>query len=324
MQSSFDIQPGAGRLVAIVVTCNRLAQLQAAIASLCASPEAELSAIVVVDNGSTDGTLDWLENLNDMRLHLLPLGENLGGAGGFEAGMRYAMDQLSPDWLLLMDDDSRPKPRALAHFHATPRNAAEAWAAAVTYPSGEICELNRPSCNPFWHVSSFLGTLTRGRAGFHISNATFVTSESCAIDVASFVGLFVSRNIVDRIGYPDPSLFIYGEDVLYSLALREAGGQIQFDPNLGFEHDCASSLPGRSVFSPVWRAYYYHRNKILIYRCVSGILFWPILALFLLKWSFLQRHYGADAPAFRMLLRRAIRDGIKGDTSLSFAEVQAI
>ncbi|MEJ1991477.1 MAG: glycosyltransferase [Maritimibacter sp.] len=319
-----DISGGAGRLVAVIVTCNRLAQLQAAIARLCAAPEAELSAIVVVDNGSDDGTWAWLNAQSDPRLHLLELGENRGGAGGFETGMRHAMDRLSPDWLMIMDDDARPKPGALTHFHSAPRDQVAAWAAAVTYPSGEICEMNRPSQNPFWHTRRFFGALVQGRRGFHISDAEFTGPEICDIDVTSFVGFFISAPTVRQIGYPDPELFIYGEDVLYTLALRRAGGRMKFDPNLGFEHDCKASEPGSQVFSPVWRAYYHHRNKIMIYRQVAGPLFWPILSLFLPKWLLLQHRYGPEAPIFRTLLKRAIRDGIKGDTSRSFDEVRAI
>ncbi len=322
--SSNAPQTGAGRLVAIVVTCNRLPQLQQALARLLAAPPSELSAVVVVDNGSDDATAAWLAEAPEARLHVLRHEVNLGGAGGFEAGMRYAMTRLSPDWLLLMDDDSRPKPDTLARFHAHPREGAEGWAAAVTYPDGTLCELNRPSRNPFWHLRSFVGALLFGRRGFHISDDEFNGPKPCPIDVTSFVGLFLSRRAVEMVGYPDPALFIYGEDVLYTLALRRAGGLMKFDPDLGFEHDCAASLPGQKVFSPVWRAYYHHRNLIMIYRQVSGPLFWPIVALFLPKWLLLQRRYGAEAPAFRALLRRAFRDGLRGDTSITLAEVQQI
>ncbi len=50
----------AGRLVAVVVTHNRLDKLKDTLARLLESPLAELAALVVVDNASSDGTGDWL------------------------------------------------------------------------------------------------------------------------------------------------------------------------------------------------------------------------------------------------------------------------
>ena len=105
-----------GRIVAVVVTHDRLAQLQVTLARLLASDPAHLAAVLVVDNASPDGTRDWLAGQGDARLHVLRMAVNGGGAGGFAAGMRHAMAHLAPDWVLVMDDDARPEPDALARF----------------------------------------------------------------------------------------------------------------------------------------------------------------------------------------------------------------
>jgi GT2 family glycosyltransferase len=317
-------EPGAGRLVAVVVTYQRLPQLQTTLARLLAAPPRHLSHVVVVDNASTDGTGDWLAIQTDPRLVVHQLPRNLGGAGGFEAGLRLAVEQLDPDWLLITDDDGRPMEDTLARFHAVPRDGSAAWAAAVYYPSGKLCELNRPTLNPFWNLRTFFGALFSGRKGFHVTDADFAGTATRPIDATSFVGFFVSRKTVDRVGYPDPNLFIYGDDVLYTLGIRRAGGTIAFDPTLRFEHDCESSRPGRKIYDPVWRAYYHHRNIIFVYRRAAGPLFWLVMPLILARWAMLPREYGDDAPAFRALLRRAIRDGFRNDTSASLADIRAI
>ncbi|GKY86555.1 glycosyltransferase [Sinisalibacter aestuarii] len=315
---------GAGRVAAIVVTFQRLPQLTATLERLFATAPEHLAHIVVVDNASADGTGEWLATQDDPRLSVVTLPQNMGGAGGFEAGMRFAVETLDPDWLLVMDDDARPSPGALERFHAVPRGGHEAWAAAVFYPSGNLCEMNRPTRNPFWSPRAFLGALLSGRQGFHVSDTDYASGSASQIDAASFVGLFVSRAAVAKVGYPDPSLFIYADDVLYTLGIRKAGGTIAFDPTMRFEHDCESSQPGRKIYDPVWRAYYHHRNIIFVYRQAAGVLFWPVMLLFLIRWTFLARDYGAKAPAFRTLLRRAIHDGLRGDTSASLGEVKAL
>lgn len=316
---------GAGRLVAVVVTYQRLPQLKATLQRLFASAPEHLAHVVVIDNASTDGTAEWLSAQNDPRLVIHKLSRNIGGAGGFAEGMRLAVERFDPDWVLVMDDDARPEPGALQRFHAVPRSSHQAWAAAVYYPSGRLCEMNRPTRNPFWHPSTFLAALFGGRSGFHISDDEYSNPAPAQIDAASFVGLFISRDVIAQIGYPDASLFIYGDDVLYTLAIRKAGGTIAFDSAIRFEHDCESSRPGGTkIYDPVWRAYYHHRNIIFVYREAAGPLFWAVMPLMLIRWKLQTRHYGAEAPAFRVLLRRAVRDAFRRDTSATLAEIQAL
>lgn len=314
-----------GRLVAVVVTYQRLPQLKATLARLLETSPSHLDKVVVVDNASTDGTSAWLEEQTDPRLLAHTLPDNLGGAGGFAAGMKVAVEALDPDWIVVMDDDARPDPGALARFYQAERAGQDAWAAAVYYPSGRLCEMNRPTKNPFWHLKSFFGAMFDGRKGFHLTDSDYEAGQNTQIDAASFVGLFISRQAIAKVGYPDPALFIYGDDVLYTLGIRKAGGQIAFDPTIRFEHDCESSQPGGlKIYDPVWRAYFHHRNIIFVYRKAAGILFWPVMALILLKWRGYPRHYGADAPAFRALLKRAIHDALRNDTSATLAEIRAI
>ena len=103
------------KLGAVVVTYNRRDQIEETVARLLAEP---LDVLVVVDNGSTDGSRAFLRGVGDPRLDLIESPENIGGAGGFETGLRHMRDVHDPDWVILMDDDGRPEPGALATFRA--------------------------------------------------------------------------------------------------------------------------------------------------------------------------------------------------------------
>ena len=306
----------AGRVVAVVVTYNRLDQLQKTLARLLEAAPADLAQVVVVDNASTDGTQAWLATQSDARLDVLRSARNLGGAGGFETGMRHAAAQHAPDWILVMDDDARPQPSALAQFQATAPADAWAVAGAVFHPDGRICDINRPSINPFWHARIFWRTaLGGGRDAFHLSAVAFdADAPTRDVDAASFVGLFVARAGWETAGFPDSSLFIYGDDVLYTLGLRQAGGRIVFDPAVRFEHDFTTLTGGVQRFAPLWKVYYHHRNLMMVYRRAAGVFFWPALLVILPKWLSKARHYGAEAPVFRTLLRRAIWHGLRQRT----------
>lgn len=313
------------RLVAVVVTHDRLAKLRVTIDRLLLAGPEQLQAVVVVDNASTDGTGRWLATRADPRLDVLRSTANLGGAGGFAAGLRHAVARHDPDWLVVMDDDARPDPGALAAFHARPRPDDVAWAAAVFFPDGRICEMNRPSVNPFWSLRVFAQTLIRWRDGYHIPYQAYAADRPRPIDLTSFVGLFLSRRMIRAAGYPDPGLFLYGDDVIYTLGLRRMGFRILFDPALRFEHDCSTfDDDRRRVFRPLWKVYYTYRNGLIMYHRAAGPLFWLLVPLLAVKWHLAAGRYGTDRATYLRLTRRALRDALRNRTGLSHAAVLAL
>ncbi|SFC04070.1 glycosyltransferase [Tropicimonas isoalkanivorans] len=291
---------GACRIAAVVVTFNRLEHIRKTLERLDMEG---IDHVVVVDNGSTDGTREWLETQRSPRCDVLLTEGNLGGAGGFARGMAHARDHVGAEWTVLMDDDGRPAPGALARFRQHDWQTADAVAAAVFYPDGRICDMNRPLRNPF--------AKGRRQRGFRIDDAAYdAGAPSLPIDMATFVGLFLSRRALEAMDGPDPRLFIYGDDLIHTLRLSQAGCRIVFAPSIRFEHDCATMSDATKTYRPLWKVYYHHRNGILLYRQAAGPLSWGLLALRAPKWWLAGRHYGADAPEYRRLLRKALADGI--------------
>lgn len=305
------------RLVALVVTHNRLDQLKVTVARLLAEA---VEAVVVVDNASTDGTAEWLAGVRESRLQVMTMARNLGGAGGFAKGLAEVAQRHDPDWTVLMDDDARPRPGACADFLSRDLDGWDAIAAGVYYPDGRICDMNRPSRNPFWHLADFLRTLTGGREGFHVGDEAFTPERAevpHAIDATSFVGFFLSRQGLRRGGLPDERLFIYGDDVIYTLNLVKRGGRIGFLPAIRFEHDCSTYVPkGGDIYRPLWKVYYNYRNSLMAYRVAAGpVLFWPVLLMAAVKWRLRARHAGADRATYLALWRLALRDAVFRDLS---------
>lgn len=320
---SEELDQTQGNLVAVVVTYNRLSQLQITVDHLLNSAPEHLHAVVIVDNASTDDTATWLAAQIDPRLRIHRSEINSGGAGGFETGMRIAMDEFDPDWLVLMDDDGRPQPGALTNFHRLDLVKWDAVAAAVYDTRGEICDMNRPSRNPFWHLKVFLRTGLRlgGRSGFHLDPSNYAETDPVEIDITSFVGFFIRGEAVKRIGYPDASLFVYGDDGIYSLSLRKSGGRIAFHPEIPFEH-ALTTFQGKNLrFHPLWKIYYYHRNLLLLYRAASGPLFWLVLLVILPKWALKARHHSGEKRVFARYMWRAIAHGLLRHTNVSHSDV---
>lgn len=314
-------------IAALVVTHQRQAQLRITVERLLAE---DLDRVLVFDNGSQDGTADYLRGLDDPRLKVVLNPDNLGGAGGFARGMRLLAEEMDPDWLVVMDDDGRPRPGSIAEFRAALAQGRvgdwDAVGAAVLTPAGEVCEMNRPYRNPFWHRAEFLRTLTGGgRRGFHLDDAAYAEGAApVAVDMSSFVGLFLSRAAVARAGYPDERLFIYGDDQLYTLQMRRKGLRIGFLPWLRFEHDTASIKGGQLVLRPMWKVYYMYRNALVAYRVAAGPWFWPLLPVLAVKWRSHAGRYGADGARYRRILRRAFADGLTGQMGRTHGEIVAL
>ncbi len=326
MTPSGDERRNGIRLAAIVVTFNRLLQIKRTVARLLEEP---CDRIFIIDNGSNDGTREWLETLTDDRIRAICAPGNLGGAGGFELGLRKAVELDDPEWMVIMDDDARPDPGCLSEFLEKDLSKWDAISAAVYLKDGRICEMNRPTINPFWHMPTFMRTLAgslvgKSRGGFHIPDEAY-ESDAIEIDATSFVGLFVSRETIQKVGYPDGSLFIYGDDVLYTLGLRKAGMRIGFLPDLRFEHDYNRAFNGKvGLYSPIWKAYYTARNGLLVYRFAAGVMFWPAFLFILLKWVSAGRHYGDGRKAYYRMMWHGVKDGLGGKRSRPHSEITSL
>lgn len=80
------------KVVAVVVTYNRKKLLEENIKALLEQEDKDFD-ILIVDNSSTDGTQEMVEKYKTDKLKYINTGKNLGGAGGFNFGVRQAIKQ---------------------------------------------------------------------------------------------------------------------------------------------------------------------------------------------------------------------------------------
>ncbi|MCC6137932.1 MAG: glycosyltransferase [Bdellovibrionaceae bacterium] len=302
------------RLGAVIVTFNRLEKLKITVQKTL---EQSLDVVLIINNKSTDGTEEWLNSIkaSDPRLKIFHLPKNVGGAGGFEFGFREIRDNHPADWLVCYDDDAYPCPGTIESFRALQLAPdVGAVAAAVMDAEGGVAEMNRPSLNPFASFKFFIKTVFAGRDGFHLPDAVFYKETEMYIDVSSFVGLFLRTDLLKtELGLPRGELFIYADDVLYTLKLRQLGYKNLFLSRLKFVHDCGSVKAGsahfRHPFQPLWKVYYTYRNNIEVFRQISGILFLPIFLLKLCSWLLCARYYDNKKLYFSFLFT-AVKHGL--------------
>lgn len=202
-------------IIAVVVTYNRRELLKRNIA--CLRLNTPVSSIVVVNNGSTDGTGAWLDEQEDLTvIHQ----ENVGGSGGFYRGIQYAY-QAGADWIWCMDDDVFPRPDCMEHLLPYTHEPEVGILAPRRLMEGQIFTNDFQKVNldnPF--TSMYQQKLKKQ-----------VVNGPVDICGTAFEGLCISRKAVAEIGLPNKELFIFCDDTDYCLRVVLAGFRILYIPS---------------------------------------------------------------------------------------------
>ena len=204
----------------VIVTFNRADLLTRMLDGLAAQTRVP-DAVYVIDNASTDHTREILTARREhpgLPLHVTHSEENLGGAGGFRLGVRLAHGA-GHDRIWLVDDDVVPARDCLEVMLATD----EPCLAAIREDLGgrvvEKAALDFDLRNPLAirpKRASVDGTFTDRQA----------MPQRVELQNVSFEGFMFRREVVDTIGLPDASYFIFYDDVDFAVRARRAGYRI--------------------------------------------------------------------------------------------------
>lgn len=258
-------------VVAIVVTYNRKTMLIECINAII--NQTMQCDIIVVDNASTDGTKEFFQHSDIIgdrqnQIHYLRLEENTGGAGGFHYGLKYAIEH---DWdrFWLMDDDAKPEPDALKNLLSSAgQNNTIYGSVAVGIKNGK-----KLLCWPAGIINRKKGNFTEDYDSLNeIEEVTGIP----------FIGFLIHRSLVGRIGLPNRNFFIYSDDQEYCERAKKNGAKLIIIKNSMINHPLPMDgiifrfqnikIVYRSL--PLWKIYYYVRNKIIIGRKYYGFRLW--------------------------------------------------
>jgi len=218
--------------------------------------------VLIVDNASTDGTLNLLKEkgfLEKSLFELLALNDNTGGAGGFYAGMRYALEQ-DADWVWMMDDDAKPHINALEELMKIAKEPQHVYGSLA---------VNQEHTSWQMELLGDAQIVTRLKADI---------PAKAQVKMLPFLGFMVHRELVEKIGLPDAEFFIAADDVEYSVRAQKQGAKIYIAGNSQIEHPSSYpyyvnflGLRFTCIAIPPWKRYYDVRNRILIAKKYFGM-----------------------------------------------------
>jgi GT2 family glycosyltransferase len=210
--------------------------------------------VVCVDNGSTDGTPDAVEQEHP-EVELVRNGANLGFAGGNNAGIRRALER-GADWVLLLNNDAVAEPGLV---DALERAAAQRPDAGVL--ACKVVFADRPDTLEYAGASfhPLLGYSGRQRGYGQTDDGRY--DELRDVGRATGAAMAVSRAAIESAGLLDERLFAYVEDVDWCLRIHAAGFAIVFVPLARVRHHGGASTGGRVSPSAL---YYNARNTLAV------------------------------------------------------------
>lgn len=249
------------KIAAVVVTYNRKKMLKECIEALLNQTASNLD-LLVVDNASTDGTKEVVTAFESQRVKYFNTGNNLGGAGGFQYGVKEAME-LGYDYLWLMDDDSIPTTTALEELLKVARKVRNFGflVSKVLWTDQTMCNMNIPKVSLNRKLNDFNG-------------------DPKQVIMGTFVSFFVSSEVVTKVGLPIKEFFIWADDLEYSRRISRQYPSY-FVPLSVVIHKCKSNNGSNIVTDTPQRFNRYsyaYRNEVYLYRR-EGIAGWIHLAL---------------------------------------------
>ena len=230
------------KVIAVVVTYNRRALLSECVTAL-RNQTRPLDAILIINNGSTDDTEQWLTKQSDL---FFINQNNLGSSGGFSTGINWAYKN-NYSWIWCMDDDGYPKNDALENLLDADDGSLRLMNCAV---------IDKEDKKSFvWKTQQY----------------KTIDEVNCKLIEGighPFNGTMLHRRIVERVGVPKPKYFLWGDETEYyyrivrrnHIPVCTVANSIHYHPSTAF------SIKKDWDYGSGWKMYFYIRNRFYIHQ----------------------------------------------------------
>jgi GT2 family glycosyltransferase len=244
----------------IIVNWNGRAHLETCIGSLLRQTLAGIE-IVLVDNGSSDGSIEFVRDRFGAVVRLIARPDNAGYAGGLNAGITAARGR----YLLALNSDTEVAPEALARLVAS----ADRWPNTGMFAPKILAFDRREVLDNVGHLL-YADGLSRGRGRLETDVGQYDREEE--IVLPSGCAVLLRRAMLADIGVFDADLFAYCDDTDLGLRGRLAGWRCRSVPSAVVFHKYSAAT---AAYSPT-KAFLVERNRLWVaMKCLPL----PVLAV---------------------------------------------
>ncbi len=243
----------------ILLNWNRPKDTLECIASLREQPYPN-SHVVVVDNGSSDDSVERIRCSGGGNLTLLEAGENLGFTGGNNLGVQYALDH-GADYVWVLNNDTIVLPGALETLVQAAETDAQIGMVSpkiLFHPEHQLVWFGGADYDKWFLIGRCLGYGQKDVGQF---------DREQDIPWATGCALLIRREVLETVGLLNNDYFSNGEDLDYSLNAITHGYRIRYTPSSVIWHKEAVAFGGRDA--PRY-AYYQTRNLLFLHSRWAG------------------------------------------------------
>lgn len=265
----------------VVLNWNQHALTASCVRSLLALDYSDYR-IVVVDNGSQDGSAEKLRAEFGDRVHIIVNPTNLGFAAGNNVGIRYALAN-GAQFIMLLNNDTVVSPGLLEPLISVLKSRQ--GVAAVT---PKILYYHAP--NRIWAAGGRIRWLrgdARSRGQGEVDHGQY--DQPQIVDYATGCCLLIPRWAFERVGLLDEGYFAYYEDTDWCMRARKIGLEIRYEPRASIRHVAGASTKhaARSQHSETTTPFVYYltaRNHLhFIHQHCAGFRFISALAFYFIR-----------------------------------------
>jgi GT2 family glycosyltransferase len=228
--------------------------------------------VLVVDNGSQDGTLGQLALWQDKHAELRVLRQTSNR--GTTVSRNLALREVRGDYVLVVDSDTRIPPGTL-------RGLKEGFdQLAATTPLGLLCpKLTYPNGDAQESARRFPTVFTKGLRllrwetlrRWEESIPAVLAGQATPVDYAISAAWFFKRSLLDEVGLLDEKIFYAPEDTDYCARVWARGKEVWYYPSVTVIHDC-QRMTNKKPFSKMGMShasglfYYWRKHGGMVLR----------------------------------------------------------
>ncbi len=241
------------RVIVLILSYNGKHLLEESVSSYLANDYKNFK-VVVVDNGSTDGTLDWMkQRFPDVDVHRTD--KNLKYSGGLNFGMDYAFNSLQADYVLITNNDVKADSHLISSLVETALTDEK-----IGFTIGKVYFYDAP--DTFQTVGKKFDPVLWN--GGHIGYLEKDTGQYDKVEERYWcddIYWLVKREVWEKTGGYDTEFAFQGEDFDWQVRAKQLGYKIMYTPEAKLWHKESMTIGKTSSF----KAYYDARNPLIIH-----------------------------------------------------------
>jgi GT2 family glycosyltransferase len=307
------------RIAVLILTWNRWDELYVCLESFALLDYPNYH-VIVVDNGSEDGTVEVVRN-NFPWVTLIETGENLGFCRGNNVGLRYILERPEFHYVFLLNSDTKVLPNVLKELVTVMRSDPR-----IATAGAKNLMLENPD-----YVWGKYGKVTWGP--MLVKTIDRFAPDRPEIEPPTDVdwvicnGCLWSREALQTVGPFDEEFWQCNEDVDWSYRARKAGFRIVYVDGAAILHKGGSSgdIGRKWVFS---YGYFIGRNAFTFARKHGNVF--QKLKLFVMVWigvlgriTFFALDNAKNATLGQRYFVRGVLDGLRGRLSPDYILLKA-